>query len=766
MTSHKREQSMPNGQPARKTCIAFAVFKYTRKHLFGCCFVFVACFSFAQQNKIDSLLFLIKTANDDTDKISALSKLFLHYQSKDVAKAKKFVNEAFELSKKIDHKKGLSQCYTYFGFMAEDTGNFQQAFVHYQQSLKIAEQIGDKKQLANSYVNIGTVYKELGNYNEAINSYFSALKINEEIGDKMGCARCYGNIGNIYRNERSYPEALKNFLAALDIAKKLDYQSGIAGSYINIGVLYYEQYNYPEALKFFSSALKIFEELEDKLRIAACYDNIGAILNVQKNYTDALKYFLNVLRIREEIRDRNGIAASYINIGNVFLHQNKLSKAKEYLDKALKLSKEIGSKRYLKEGFGDLSKVDSSLGNWKSAYEHHQLFILYRDSLLNEENLKKTVQAQMQYDFDKKEAVADAEHKKELESQQAIAEEKSRKQKIVIWSVGTGLLLIIVFAGLIFRSLRITKKQKNIIESQKNEVSLQKEIVEKQKELVEEHQKEIIDSITYAKRLQQAILPPVDLIKKYLLSSFVLYKPKDIVAGDFYWMEVVQLANESISKLVDEEKNQLINKSANQLIFIAACDCTGHGVPGALVSVVCSNALNRAVKEFNLRDTGKILDKVTDLVLETFEKSGEQIKDGMDVSLLAYNTTSKRIQWSGANNPLWYIECGDIKEIKGDKQPIGKFDNRMPFTTHNIEALPNGEDLGGATTFYLFTDGLPDQFGGPKGKKFMYKRFEENLKSICNLPLHVQEEKLEQAFQDWKGTLDQVDDVTVIAIQI
>ena len=272
--------------------------------------------------------------------------------------------------------------------------------------------------------------------------------------------------------------------------------------------------------------------------------------------------------------------------------------------------------------------------------------------------------------------------------------------------------------------------------------NLEKKVEERTRELreekikVEEHRKEIIDSITYAKRLQLAILPPVELLRENLSNVFILYNPKDIVAGDFYWMAVI-----------------------DNTIFLAAADCTGHGVPGALVSVVCSNALNRTVKEFALRDTGKILDKVTDLVMETFEKSGEQIKDGMDISLLSYNKANNNIQWSGANNPLWYIQNGQLTEVKADKQPIGKFDIRKPFTTHTIGYSEN-------TTFYLFTDGLPDQFGGPKGKKFMYKRFENNLIEICKLPMNEQQAILEKGFQEWKGELEQVDDVTVIGIRI
>ena len=248
--------------------------------------------------------------------------------------------------------------------------------------------------------------------------------------------------------------------------------------------------------------------------------------------------------------------------------------------------------------------------------------------------------------------------------------------------------------------------------------------------------KDIIDSINYAKRLQDAILPQKKFIDQCVSQNFIYYKPKDIVAGDFYWAEKI------------EEK-----------FFIAAADSTGHGVPGAMVSVVCSNALNRTIKEFKLTETGKILDKTRDLVLETFEKSASEVKDGMDISLLCIDSKNKCIFWSGANNPLWYIQDAELKEIKADKQPIGKTDFPKPFTTHEIEYKEN-------TTFYLFTDGLADQFGGPNGKKFKYKQFSDLLIKNNNLSQKQQADIINKAFSDWKGDLEQVDDVCVIGIKL
>ncbi|MDQ3046957.1 MAG: SpoIIE family protein phosphatase [Bacteroidota bacterium] len=256
-----------------------------------------------------------------------------------------------------------------------------------------------------------------------------------------------------------------------------------------------------------------------------------------------------------------------------------------------------------------------------------------------------------------------------------------------------------------------------------------------QKEIIEEKSKDITDSITYAKRLQDAILPSQKFIEQHLPDSFILYKPKDIVAGDFYWME-----------------------KKDDLLLFAVCDCTGHGVPGAMVSVICSNALNRAIKEFNITEPGKILDKVRNLVIETFERSESEVKDGMDISLCCYNKTDNTLLWSGANNPLLLYRKGELTEFKGDKQPIGKTDNYSDFRTHNISLQK--DDL-----IYLFTDGFSDQFGGPKGKKFKYAHLKETLSQLTSMETSNQLNLLDFTLENWKSGLEQVDDILLMGVR-
>jgi serine phosphatase RsbU (regulator of sigma subunit) len=276
--------------------------------------------------------------------------------------------------------------------------------------------------------------------------------------------------------------------------------------------------------------------------------------------------------------------------------------------------------------------------------------------------------------------------------------------------------------------------------------------VVKQKELLELKNKEITESIEYALLIQSAILPQKKIVRSYLKDSFILYKPKDIVAGDFYWMESVMTQD------LSGEVNNVNYRTSENIIIFAACDCTGHGVPGALVSVVCYNALNRAVREFGLTEPAKILDKTAQLVADNFSQSEEKIKDGMDVSICALNTHTKELKWAGANNPLWICRNGTIIDTRADKQSIGINEDMHPFTPHQFK-LEYGDIL------YLFSDGYADQFSS-NDKKLMKKNFKELLLSIQDKNMDEQSKHLDTFITDWRGNMAQTDDILVIGVKI
>lgn len=301
--------------------------------------------------------------------------------------------------------------------------------------------------------------------------------------------------------------------------------------------------------------------------------------------------------------------------------------------------------------------------------------------------------------------------------------------------------LLLTIAGALVVIALIRARTKALLAKQvilEQIVSERTEELRHEKEIVEEKNKEIIDSINYAKRLQDAIIPSDKEFSNAFPDAFVLYRPKDIVAGDFYWM----------------------HREADRTLF-AVADCTGHGVPGAIVSVVCSNALNRTVEEFGITEPGKILDRARELIQASFETSAGEVKDGMDVCLIAYNHETGKVSYAGANNPLWLYNpaSGELQEYKATKQPVGFVDKPRPFESHTLSPQP-GEVL------YLFSDGYADQFGGERGKKFKSSNMKKLLGSVCDLPMGEQLRTLTIQFDEWKGNLEQLDDVCLVGIRV
>ncbi len=649
--------------------------------------------SYAQNKTIDSLLINLNTQKEDTNKVKTLKNLCWRFGDiGDYEKAISYASKGITLAQNLNFKKGLSMCYT----------------------------------------EIGIIYESQSNYPKALECHTKALKINEELGNKKGISISFDNIGMIYHNQSNYPKALEYYTKSLKIDEEFGNKKGISKCYNNIGIIYDEQKNYTKALEYYTKSLKIDKVLGEKYGMSKCYNNFGGIYYAQSNYSKALEYYTKALKIDEELGDKKGIAVVLLNLSQLNNELKKYSFAKKQTEQVISISKEIGEIENMRLAYEELAKAEEGLGNFKAAYLNHKKFKELTDSIFNKENSEQLSDIKTNYEVEKKEAQLKA----KAESQELINNEQKKRQQFIIYAVAGILLVVIIFSALLYKRFRLTNKQKQIIELKEKETQQQNEIIKVQKLLVEEKQKEIIESISYAKRLQEAILPPQDFVNAHLKNNFIYYQPKDIVAGDFYWSEKV-----------------------GDLFFIAVADSTGHGVPGAMVSVVCSNALNRTIKEFNLIETGKILDKTRDLVIETFEKSVSEIKDGMDISLLCIDSKNKNIYWSGANNSLWYINENELKEIKADKQPIGKIDCPKQFTTHQIEYKKE-------TTFYLFTDGLADQFGGPNGKKFKYKPFKELLISINQKTMQEQANIIEQAIDNWKNDLEQVDDICVIGIKI
>jgi tetratricopeptide (TPR) repeat protein len=689
---------------------------------FTTCFVVVLCLwqpLAAQNKKADSLKKALLNEAEDSNKVNtlnAMSECLWRIGSYDSSIV--YSTKALALGEKTGFKKGEAAALRHRGLAFYYEGNFDKALENQLKALDINKEIGYKSGIASNYGNIGNIFDEQGNYPKALEYQFQALAMDKEVDNKYGVASCLANIGIIYYEEQSYTKALEYDFNALSIYNQIGNKLGIAIALANIGALYGTEGNNISALEYDNEALARYQEIDNVNGVANTYGNLGSIYLSQRNHVKALEYFFKSYVLKRQIGDQVGMAEGLCDIASADLKLGKIMEAEAYIDSAIVMATGIREEKDLRDAYLIKAQLDSVRNDYKSEVQDYKKYMIYHDSLENESNTRKMLQSQMNYDFNQKMAIQKAVQDKK----DAIASADKARQQVVTDLITVGLVLVMIFSVLLFSRFRLTQKQKKVIEEQKL--------------LVEEKNKAIVDSINYARRLQDAILPPLSQVKQFLPDSFLLYKPKDIVAGDFYWME-----------------------RSGDNILIAAADSTGHGVPGAMTSVVCSNALNRALNEFKINDTGKLLDKTRELVLETFAKSEGEIKDGMDISICAINQKANRLEWSGANSPLWFLRNGEIKEIIPDKQPVGKYEAVTPFTTHTIE-LHKGDIL------YLFTDGYADQFGGPKEKKFMARQMKEILLTNADLPMEEQKALLDKALMTWQGSLEQVDDILVIGIRV
>ena len=591
------------------------------------------------------------------------------------------------LSKAINYKKGIAESYNLKGVINRDKSNLKVALEFYLQALSLFEELKIPKRIAGMQNNIGLIYAEIKEYRTALAYYFKAEKILNNKKDGQNLAVCYNNIATCYQN-------LKQFSSAQ--------------TYLN-------------------KSLELRNAIHDTMGMAMAYHNIGINHQLIHENDSALNYFYKSLSYLGTGNENIGHAYNYLEIGNSLLQNGKIKEAEPYLLKSLKISQKNGLMAISNSAYEHLYKLAAEKKDYKNAFQYQNLFLSSAKSIENDESTNELLKKELEYDFNKKREV----QRIESENRQAISDaEIAAQKKLTTYAI----LALIVLSGLIlfvFRSYNEKRKANSIIS--------------KQKEIVEHKQKEIVDSINYAKYIQNALLPDEKIISK--INSFILFQPKDIVSGDFYW--------------IYENKSNTLNHSE---IYVAAADCTGHGVPGALVSVLGNNGLNSCVKEFGITETHLILDKLSELVEETFEKSENQLKDGMDISLVKIirdQVSNKvNIQWSGANNPIWIIKQNkEWIEIKANKQPIGKYADKKPFDKHELE-LEKGDRV------YLFTEGFADQFGGPKGKKYKYKQLSDLLTSTVHLDLIAQKEALTMNFNNWIGELEQVDDICIIGISL
>ena len=591
--------------------------------------------------------------------------------------------------------------------------NSKQAFDYGLQALTLAIKLNHPKSIGDAHNNLGDVYWYKNDLGSSSYHYFKALKIFENLKDKAAIAYSYRNIGWIYDSQNNYNEALNYYTKALTINQNLNKQKELGHNYNDIGIIYTKLKKFDYATKNYLSALKIQERIGNKREMAAIYSNLSLVYDKMRKPGIAIQSLEKAIKISKEIGDKEYLSVVYCKLGEHYINSKKYDEAAANFKKALKFAKEIGYHNTIQEAYGNFIVLYEKQNDFRNAFEYAQLSSALKDTIYNESKNRQAIEMSTKYESEKKELMINS-----------LEKDKEREKKFRTYLI-LFMVLIAVFAFVLFRG-NIQKRKANLALSFAYEE-------------IELKNKDITDSINYAKRIQRAMLPYRKDIWAAFPQSFVLFKPKDIVSGDFYFFH----------------KN-------NESVFIAVADCTGHGVPGAFMSMIGAGKLNEAVSLSS--DTSEILSLLNKGIKTALKQSDsdESTRDGMDIALCSVDTENRIVKYAGANCPLWLIRNGqtEVEEIKATKRAIGGLtEDNQQFESHELK-LQLGD------TFYIFTDGYADQFGGAKGKKLMTKKLKEMLLEIQSKTMKEQKQCLVNFVENWKAGTEQVDDILIIGIRV
>ncbi|MBL0329223.1 MAG: tetratricopeptide repeat protein [Bacteroidetes bacterium] len=694
-------------------------------------FLLFISLTFAQQAKIDSLVKVIATAKDTT-LVNALNDIAFRYgKLGDFENALKHSQQALENAEKIGNRKGMATAYRNYGVIYKNMADYPKSLEYHNKALQISTEDKDKKSIAASLNNIANIYYLQSDFAKALDIHFKSLKIKEEIDDKKGIGTSLNGIAGIYYLQGNLDKAMEFYLKSTKIKEEVGDAIGLGMTYNNIGGILKDKKKYQEADDYFQKALTIQKEVGDMSNYTQSLNSRAGNFLLQNKYNEARLCYQEALPIQEKSKDKFGVATTLNNLGNISLVEGDLSKAQNYLNESLILAKEVGAKDLLKESYLNLTNLFQKQRNFEQALYYQGLYIAIKDSIFTEESTKMMAEMNTKYETEKKELQITS-----LEKDKALSELEINKQKSFRYNLMAFSALIVVLAFVLLIGFYNKRKANKQLEAQKLEIEIQKAIVD-------EKNKDITDSINYAKRIQTAILPSKEYIQNYLPQSFILYQPKDIVSGDFYWFA---------------EKNECL--------ILAIADCTGHGVPGAFMSMIGNDILTQIVIEKGIIEPHTILTLLHEGVKKSLKQDNltGNTKDGMDISVIMFpkNDFSK-LYFSGALRPLWFVKSNttEIIEYKGDKHSIGGAysDQSRTFTLHEI-ALTKGD------TIYLSSDGYADQFGGSDGKKMMTKNMKKLLSTLQSSSMKEQQLNLETHFHSWKANREQVDDVLVFGVRV
>ncbi len=675
---------------------------------------------FSQRKIVDSLIKAIP-AKRDTTRANALITVSKELVRSNPDEAKKYISEAYAISKEFSYVKGEAICLIGYGLAAYYKGDLKEAEKNYQEAIRLAKQTNNLKTEGRAYQNLGLVYDDRSDFNKAVSYYFKALDIFDKLHDENNAAHALNNIGNIYDSEGKLDLALQFHRRSLAKEQTVGDKGGIASSLTNIGLIMKKRGNMDSSMYYYQESLKLREELEDNKGIALVLNNIASIYLVRNQFEKAESQFKRVLKMTIEVGDKYLTSLAYNNLAECYTDLKNYSSAVDMLDSAWKVANELGSKEMLMQTSGRYCNLYKAKKDFTVALRYEEQYSRLKDSIFNENNQKAIYEMQSRYESDKKEAALEL-----LKDSNALETARVKHDRLYLGSLISGVLLFFLLAGLVYNRGAVKKKANSTLQEQNDLLRAQKE--------------EITDSINYARNIQRSMLPSEEYLKQIMPEYFVLHQPKDIVSGDFYFIE----------------------KTGSHLIF-SAVDCTGHGVPGALLSFLGMDILLDAVHRKKILEPAQLLqelDKEIRLRLAS-RSANQQVKDGMDLAICTLNTDTLELQIAAAFNPVYIVSGGELEEIKPDKHAIGTWeqDKDVPFQNH-MRKLKKGDCV------YVLSDGYADQFGGPAGKKFKYKPLKEMLLANASKSMKEQCGLLEQTHVKWKGNLFQVDDILIIGIRV
>ncbi len=668
--------------------------------------------------------------------------------------AEKYYNEALTVFESINDINGLAKTNNILGVFHAEAGHNKKAIEFYEKALQYRQLSGDSRGSAILYNNIGNVLFKWGKYEKALSYYQKALKIFEEIGSQEGIAHCSNNIGLIYesfvrgnqynQNIGYYNKALEFQQKALKIWEQLDNKFEIANSYSNIGNIYAKINNdkfitqigpewensiisnkdkklveneFAQVIDYYRKSLNIREKIGYKPGIASSLSNLGKIFNIIRNFDQALSYLGKALKLDIELENKPDESDVLAAMGRIYYKLGNYSKALDYLNQSLDISIKNNLSEYTKNTYSLISNVYLAMGDYQKSLVTYKKYIVIQDSLVNENSMKQIAELQTQYETDKKE--------KEIQIlNKDVSLRKAQFTQTIIFFTA-GLLLVLVITVFLIRQNRERKRTNVELEAKNN--------------LITEQKQEITDSIQYASRIQKAVMIVESQLKQLLPESFIYFRPRDIVSGDFFW----------------------VNEKNDKIIVVAA-DCTGHGVPGAFMSMLGMSMFKNIVAENDEIHADEILNELRLRIIDSLHQTGKsgENKDGMDLALYILDPATQSLEYAGANNPLYIVREGELLETKADRMPIGIHEKTIASFAKHIIPLQKGDMI------YTFSDGYHDQFGGPDNKKFMSGNLKKLFAKIYSQSVEKQNDILHNTIVEWMKDTYQIDDILIIGVRV